>query len=145
MRLDWREPKLERGIVRGEVIYLDRFGNAITNICAETLRSFGESSLYVFLARKLLCPIAVLYQSVPPGQPAAVVGSSGFLEIAVNRGSAARDLGLRVGDLLTVQARESRMRLKSRGSAAARGGAWPTRTRRSRTQNRRRAPTRRFR
>ena len=37
------------------------------------------------------------YQSVPPGRPVAVPGSSGFLEIAINGGSARKLLGVKIG------------------------------------------------
>lgn len=105
VRLDWPVPKLARDHVRGEIVYFDRFGNAITNIRAETLHSLPKNPLYVSLTRKRLCPIAAFYQSVPPGTSVAVLGSSGFLEIAVNGGSAALRLGLRLGDAVRVQAR----------------------------------------
>jgi hypothetical protein len=42
------------------------------------------------------------YGSVPPGRALVLVGSLGFLEIAVNQGSAARELDLRVGDPVVV-------------------------------------------
>jgi len=38
VRLDWPEPRRQRGGVEGEVVYIDRFGNAITNIGSELLR-----------------------------------------------------------------------------------------------------------
>jgi len=44
------------------------------------------------------------YQAVPPKRPVALVGSSGFLEIAVNGGSAERVLGLRIGTRVVLRA-----------------------------------------
>ncbi|MBU6402764.1 MAG: SAM-dependent chlorinase/fluorinase [Verrucomicrobia bacterium] len=41
--------------------------------------------------------IQEFYQAVRPGQPVAILGSSGFLEIAVNGGNAARVLRLEIG------------------------------------------------
>jgi S-adenosyl-L-methionine hydrolase (adenosine-forming) len=104
MRLPWPKSRLRHPGVEGEVLYLDRFGNAITNIEADAVRSLGEGALHVFVGRKRLCPIGAFYQSVPSGRPVAVLGSSGFLEIAVNGGSAAQQLGLRVGQAVTVRA-----------------------------------------
>ena len=46
------------------------------------------------------------YQAVAPGKPVAVAGSSGFLEIAVNGGSAAKEMGLNIG--MRVVLRETR-------------------------------------
>ena len=80
---------------RGEVMYVDRFGNVVTNIpprrgdrlkCMETARSHRFHR------------IEPTYGSVPRGTALLLVGSLGFLEIAVNRGSAASDLDLRRGD-----------------------------------------------
>jgi hypothetical protein len=43
------------------------------------------------------------YQAVAPGSPVALVGSSGFLEIAVNGGSAEKVLGLKVGTRVLLE------------------------------------------
>jgi S-adenosylmethionine hydrolase len=104
-RLPWTNPKVNREEIKGEVIYLDRFGNAITNVDAPLLSARGPAELRIFSAGKPLCAVGDFYQSVPDGKPIAVIGSSGYLEIAVNGGSAAKQLGLRVGDSISVRAR----------------------------------------
>jgi S-adenosylmethionine hydrolase len=43
------------------------------------------------------------YTQIPPGRPAALVGSSGLLEIAANRDSAAEILKLNEGALVTLK------------------------------------------
>jgi len=43
------------------------------------------------------------YQEAPAGEPLAILGSSGFLEVAVNGGHAARSLGLKIGDAVEVK------------------------------------------
>ncbi len=40
---------------------------------------------------------------MPAGQPLALISSTGLLEIAVNGGSAARELGLKVGDIVVAR------------------------------------------
>ena len=45
------------------------------------------------------------YQAVARGQPMAVPGSSGFLELAVNGGSAAQNFNLKVGEEVIVRVR----------------------------------------
>lgn len=102
--LPWPQPVTARGFARGEVIYVDQFGNAITNLDVPTLDSLGQGELKVFLGSKPVCPVAAFYQAVPPGRPVAVVGSSGFLELAINAGNAARKLKLRPGTVVTVRA-----------------------------------------
>jgi len=97
IRLDWPKPLERQGGFVGEVIYNDRFGNAITNLEGALLRSASEATCEVQARRRQVCPVATHYQAVAPKSPVAVVGSSGFLEIAVNGGSAASALGIRVG------------------------------------------------
>jgi S-adenosylmethionine hydrolase len=103
LRLEWPEPKPTRQGIQGEVLYIDRFGNAITNIASRMLGSKTKDQA-VFLGGKRSCAMAPSYGAVAPGRPIAVVGSSGFLEIAVNRGNAAEFLRLRVGSKVELRA-----------------------------------------
>jgi hypothetical protein len=89
--------------IEGEVVYVDRFGNAITNIDSETIQILGRSSMDVFLNHKRVCPVAGFYEAVPKGKPVALLGSNGLLEIAVHGGSAAKRLGLRPGVMVEVR------------------------------------------
>jgi S-adenosylmethionine hydrolase len=93
-RLEWPAPLRKGKEIRGEFVYIDRFGNAITNIAEEDLRLFGKGEVRVSVGRGRTCPLASFYQAVPDGKPVAVPGSSGFLEIAINGGSAKKSLGL---------------------------------------------------
>ena len=83
------------------VIHVDAFGNATTNVSHELL---GERRLKgVRVKGRDLGRPRRTYWDVPPGKPLALIGSSGLLEIAVRDGSAAEDLGLRVGDEVAVE------------------------------------------
>ena len=85
-----REPvKRDDGAILGEVIAIDRFGNAITNL-------IGVRSGVVAAAGRPV-PVRATYADVATGQPVALVGSSGLLEVAVRDGSAAERLGLTRG------------------------------------------------
>lgn len=77
------------GSMAGEVILVDRFGNAITNLIALRGGIVDVSSRGI--------PIRKIYADVPSGAPVAVVGSSGFVEIAVRDGNAANALGIARG------------------------------------------------
>ncbi len=92
-----------RKSVTGEVIYVDSFGNAITNITEKDLEGAGlcqESRLRVdgIQARLRFCSA---YGEVEVGEPLALIGSHGFLEISVNQGDASKDFGLKIGDKIT--------------------------------------------
>jgi S-adenosyl-L-methionine hydrolase (adenosine-forming) len=77
-----------------QIIHIDHFGNATTNIGQELLRG----GLSVRIRGKDIGSVRVTYGDVQRGSPLALIGSSGLLEIAVNQGSAANVLSLHVGD-----------------------------------------------
>jgi S-adenosylmethionine hydrolase len=86
--------------VKGVVLRVDAFGNLMTNLTAEeipidVLDNGGEIKLAV--NGKPVLKFAHTFASGNPGEPMALVGSSGYVEIAVNRGSAARTLGANRG------------------------------------------------
>ena len=91
--------RLADGRVRGEVIAIDRFGNAMTNIV-------GLRGGSVEIERTSL-PLRRVYADVDAGQPVAVVGSSGFVEVAVRNGSAAARFGLVRGAPIIFRALET--------------------------------------
>jgi len=97
-RLDWPGVTRTQNGIAGEVIYIDRFGNGITTIQNEVLRSRRNAFCEIQIGkRKLLFPLRSSYDSVPIKSPVALPGSTGFLEIAINGGSAEQLLGLKIG------------------------------------------------
>ncbi len=93
-----RTPEVHReedGWLRGEVLVIDRFGNAVTN-----LLSAHASEIQV---GDRLVPLGRTYADVAAGEPVALVGSSGLIEIAVRDGNAAASLGLRRGTAVRVR------------------------------------------
>lgn len=100
-QLHWPEPQQRREGLDGEIIYLDRFGNAITNLPGDLVSKPGKVARVV-VGRKASFPVREFYQSVPAGRAVAVPGSSGFLELAVNGGNASTKYRLRVGDKVTL-------------------------------------------
>ena len=107
VRLPWPRPTQHGGDVIGEVVCIDHFGNAITNI--ESASAKGSVQIVLPSSRtlrgksKAICPLAECYSAVPAGHAVAVAGSSGFLEIAVNGASASRRFGLKAGDRIIVK------------------------------------------
>jgi len=89
--VDLRFPIAERkgDVVDGMVLYVDHFGNLITNIKAQLLPRL-EGRLHVTVSRREEnVPVVSSYGNVAAGEPLLTVGSSGFVEIAVNKGDAA--------------------------------------------------------
>jgi hypothetical protein len=92
-RLSAADPHYEGKMVVGEVIYVDRYGNLITNLTPEHVPPYA-----VIEAESLVIgPVRTTFGDVPPGGLLAYLGSGGMVEVAVRDGSAARRLGLGVG------------------------------------------------
>ncbi|MEO7997382.1 MAG: SAM-dependent chlorinase/fluorinase [Gemmatimonadaceae bacterium] len=92
-----RTPEAHRradGGIVGEVLTIDRFGNALTNLVTRT----GG----VVLAANRQIEIVRTYGDVDSGETLAVVGSSGFVELAVRNGHAANQLQLRRGSVVVL-------------------------------------------
>jgi hypothetical protein len=84
----------------GTIIHIDHFGNATTNVGAEQIEG---KPCYVGVAGVDIGRVRRTYGDVPPGRPVALIGSSGLLEIAIRDASAASDLGLKAGDVVTIR------------------------------------------
>lgn len=84
-------PRTRRGDEwEGTVVHVDRFGNLTTNLDESDLAALagpGLGGLEVRIGEHRL-PLVRYYAEVPEGSPCALVGSSGRLELAVNRGRA---------------------------------------------------------
>ncbi len=88
----------------GEIIKIDSFGNAITNITENRLSALlGTSAYEIRAGNAYLKQLNTAYAESEIGEPLAIVGSSGMLEIAVNGGSASQVLGLKRGDTVVIQ------------------------------------------
>lgn len=90
--------------VEGEIIHVDRFGNLITNISQQDLAAWPPESLHLWGGGLHLVGLRRTYGDAAPGEPLMVLGSLGFLEIAVNGGNAATELGLSIRDRVVTGA-----------------------------------------
>lgn len=83
--------RLASGGLQGTVLYVDHFGNLVTNIGQEHLAEVyrGLSDVKVYVSDTCIGPIHRMYSDVAVGEPLALIGSSGMLEISVNRSRAA--------------------------------------------------------
>jgi hypothetical protein len=86
--------------VEGEVIYIDRFGNLVSNIQKDSL---PDREIVIELAGVTISGLSRTFSDAD--SLLALIGSHGYLEVAGNRGSAARRLGVEVGATLTVRRR----------------------------------------
>ena len=89
------EPERDaKGAIVGMVVAIDHFGNAITNLMA-------IRATRVHVAGKTLRLVRA-YGHLDAGEAGALIGSTGYLEIAVGEGSAAKQLGLAKGTAVRI-------------------------------------------
>jgi S-adenosylmethionine hydrolase len=88
--------------VIGRVMLVDHFGNAVTNIAQTDMPADLDGKRVEFSIRNLrLNHIETTYAERVPQEALCYWGSSGFLEVAINFGSAAESFGISVGDPAT--------------------------------------------
>jgi S-adenosylmethionine hydrolase len=95
--------RLEDGRVVGEVVAIDHFGNLVSNIASSDLATGPERSAWRLEIAGRGVPLAQAYGHAPAGHLVAVIGSEGWLEIALRDGDAARHLELDVGARVTLR------------------------------------------
>ncbi|MEX2540481.1 MAG: SAM-dependent chlorinase/fluorinase [Trueperaceae bacterium] len=101
-RLPWPRPQSDGDGWTAEVIHVDRFGNLITNLPGTDLAKPFDT-WRVTLGERSVTGVRATFGEVAVGEPVAYVGSSGYLEVAVRQGSAAREWPAGRGSLLRVE------------------------------------------
>lgn len=110
---------IKDNVIAGSILYVDHFGNCITSIGRliwsgdrlivrpvwgnEVGMSLKARDSLVTVAGSALGPIRHTYGEVNYGEGLALVGSEGMLEIATNHGNGAVELGLSMGDPVTIK------------------------------------------
>lgn len=101
------EPQMDGDNLLGHVVFIDRFGNALTDITAAALAQvFGDTpdeKYEVAVLERRVRGLARSYGDAPVGALVAIVGSSGRLEVAQVGGDFANRLGVGEGDPVTVR------------------------------------------
>jgi S-adenosylmethionine hydrolase len=96
----------------GEIIYVDGFGNLITNISRVTFERFAsrfqQCRLSIRIKRRPPLSLYNAYAEAPQGAPLAIFGSFDLLEIAVRNGDAATYFGAGLGVPVLIRAATSR-------------------------------------
>ncbi|MCS7144462.1 MAG: S-adenosyl-l-methionine hydroxide adenosyltransferase family protein [Archaeoglobaceae archaeon] len=92
--LDLFDYSLEGENLRARVVYVDRFGNLITNVPAKALKGAKGFNLL-----GVEFPMVRTYSDVHIGEPLALIGSFGMLELSVRNGNASELLKIRSGSI----------------------------------------------
>ena len=99
---EFAQIKLENDSIIGRVLHVDSFGNIITNINKSEITKNSEAINVKILNCQLKLRFKKTYGETKPNEPLALIGSHGFLEIALNRGSAAKKYQATVGMEIAV-------------------------------------------
>ncbi len=95
------------GRLTGQVIWVDRFGNCVTTITQEDLETFAAGAggrIRVVLGARVLGGVVSHFEEAGPGGYAAIIGSTGYLELFANRGNLARRWGVAAGSPVSLEA-----------------------------------------
>ena len=103
VRLPWPEVIKTDSAVHGEVIYIDGFGNLITNIHQDDLRGFQSKHLTVSIADLTVQGIMPNYASAEERGYTALINSWGLLEISSFKGNAHLSCGAKIGDKVHIR------------------------------------------
>ncbi|PAW69061.1 MAG: hypothetical protein B9S30_05525, partial [Verrucomicrobiia bacterium Tous-C5FEB] len=92
-------------MAKGQVLFLDHYGNILTNIPGSELGKLkiGQLLTVTVKGKSLSLPFLRTYAEAPASRPFALINSDGEFEIAVNQGSAAKELGIKVGDPVVLK------------------------------------------
>ncbi len=96
--MHWAMPIEDHEGVQGWVVHVDRFGNCITNISEPAVeRHRADRTVKCYVGGAIVTGLSRTYSDVPAGEPLALFGSTGALEVAVNGGNAAHLYGIQKG------------------------------------------------
>ena len=102
VRLELPRPKKENDrLVLGRTIHVNRYGSLVTNIHRSLLA--GSTVTEVRVGDFPLGPLLESYSQVKAGLPLALLGSSGYLEIAYHGDRADKRLGIDLGIIVSVR------------------------------------------
>jgi S-adenosyl-L-methionine hydrolase (adenosine-forming) len=101
-RLSLPKPMVEGKRIRGKVIYIDSFGNLITNITAHHLKKLEKVPVKIKIGGTFISGLSRNYYEANKGSLLALIGSSNFLEISAREGSAQKKLKCKAGDDVMV-------------------------------------------
>jgi S-adenosylmethionine hydrolase len=99
-------PTVDAQTIRGTIIFIDSFGNAVVNISKELYEQEKRDRSFLIHLRKSeynVNEISLTYDDVDVGEMLALFNQDGYLEIALNKDSASRLLGLKLMDPIRIE------------------------------------------
>jgi S-adenosylmethionine hydrolase len=106
--LDVQEPVVSNGQLLGTVIFVDNFGNCVTNIAASDAVQYGlaagDSVRIVDSSDSIAARYGTIYSDVPEGKEIVFVnGNLGVVQLSINMGNYAETYNLKAGSQIGIQ------------------------------------------
>ena len=96
----------QNNILKGTIVYIDNYGNAITNITKDEFNKHNKSNNFAILFGREddnITKISTKYKDVPIAEKLAIFGENKFLQIAINQGEANKLLGLNMHEIIRIE------------------------------------------
>jgi S-adenosylmethionine hydrolase len=95
--------KRKKNKAKCEILHVDDFGNIITNLTAKQLHLYEKSCLQIDISnQKFKLKRSNSYSDAQVGDTIALIGSHGYLELAVNQGNASSKVSAKAGDRIDI-------------------------------------------
>jgi S-adenosyl-L-methionine hydrolase (adenosine-forming) len=103
-RFSLPKPKVADGQMNGLILRVDAFGNLMTNFTPADLPEITtkEGTLRIQVGEKEVNRLVGTFTEGKPGEPVAMIGSTGFIEIVINKGNASRTFGAGRGAAVVI-------------------------------------------
>lgn len=100
------KPVLQENIIRGSVVYVDSYGNAVTNISKVEFERIQKGRIFTILFGRedeMITSLSSQYRDVPVADKLALFGENNQLQIAINKGRASKLLGLKLHEVIRIE------------------------------------------
>lgn len=100
------QPTLDEELIHGVVIYIDDYGNIVTNITRHLFEEQRKGRNFEIVARKshhAIHKISPYYNAIEPGSALALFNDAGYLEIAINEDSALKLMNIKLNDNIRIE------------------------------------------
>lgn len=101
------QPLFDKNVIRGSVVHIDNYGNAITNISSKLITDISKGRKYkIFVGKRNIYVIEKVfkkYNDVPLGEATAIFVCDNLLSISMNQGSASTLMGISLNDIIRIE------------------------------------------
>lgn len=102
VRFNWPQPTVKDGKIAGEIVYVDRFGNLISNISRAEIDTVHAGTIQIRVGTHAIGNLVASYSEGMAGVPQALINSNGMLELFLKERPAGEILQVGVGAVVEI-------------------------------------------